>query len=437
MKHRLALRRIVVCVCLTVLIKELNMKVAGNRHAHLGRRSPQRSGFTLIELLVVISIIAVLVSLIAPAVQSARRSARRVECLNNMRNVGVGILNATAASGGEFVPLTTSIKLSNSYGQGSMMIGWPIEVLPALDNTALWKKINQNAVISADIGLIADTEKVWLPVFTCPEDIDSYRRSGGLSYVVNSGFISGEVWGYDETTTFFHQPYLINWKGSTTPAYRSTDGTVLTGNPSPIDLQVALASGVFWRRVGDAGYRPSVDYVNVGDGTSTTLMVTENLNAGQWYSTSVNEIGFGIRIPVDTMAAPTVGTGSPCGEFPSFSSLNTQFPCSTFMTASAASFINRTSSLASTTVATTSTTPNLNSDVGSGCGSGGSTSTASTSTTTSIPRPSSQHSGGINVIMVDGSGRFLSETINAHVYARLVTSSGVTNGEMTLNQADY
>jgi len=414
------------------------MRIAENRHPHIDRHSTHRSGFTLIELLVVISIIAVLVSLIAPAVQSARRTARRVECLNNMRNVGVSILSASAASGGEFVPLTTSVKLSNGYGQGTMTIGWPIEVLPALDNTALLKKINQNAVISAGIGMIADTEMVWLPVFTCPEDTDSYRRAGGLSYVVNSGFISGEVWGYDETTTFFHQPYLINWKGSTIPAYRSTDGTTLTGTPSPIDLQVALSSGVFWRNVGDAGYRPSVDYVNVGDGTSTTLMVTENLNAGRWYNTSVNEIGFGIRIPVDATAAPTVGIGSPCGEFPSSLSLNTQFPCSTFMTASAASLINQIVSLSSTAVAstTTSTSTNLNSDAGDGCGSDGST-TTTLSTTTSIPRPSSQHSGGVNVIMVDGSGRFLSETINAHVYARLVTSNGVTNAELTLNQADY
>lgn len=416
------------------------MKAAGNRRSHINRYSTHRLGFTLIELLVVISIIAVLVSLIAPAVQSARRTARRVECLNNMRNVGVGILASATASGGEFIPLTTSTQLSNSYGQGSMMIGWPIEILPAVDNTALLKRINQNAVISAGIGMIADTEMIWLPVFTCPEDIDSYRRPGGLSYVVNSGFISGEVWGYDETTSFFHQPYLINWKGSTTPAYRSTDGTTLTGNPSPIDLQVALSSGVFWRLVGDAGYRPSVDYVNVGDGTSTTLMVTENLNSGQWYSTSVNEIGFGIRIPVDSTAAPTVGTDSPCGEFPSSLSLNPQFPCSTFLTASAASFINRMSTIASTTVAaatTTSTASGLSADAGTGCGSGGSASSTTTSTTTTVPRPSSQHAGGVNVIMVDGSGRFLSETINAYVYARLVTSNGVSNGELTLNQADY
>ena len=52
----------------------------------------QRDGFTLVELLVVISIISVLMALILPAVQNARRSARRVECLNHLRNLSVAMV---------------------------------------------------------------------------------------------------------------------------------------------------------------------------------------------------------------------------------------------------------------------------------------------------------------------------------------------------------
>ncbi len=68
------------------------------------RRTGTRLGFTLIELLVVISIIAVLVSLISPAVQSAREAARRTQCLNNIRNLGLACINF-AGGNGDKLPL--------------------------------------------------------------------------------------------------------------------------------------------------------------------------------------------------------------------------------------------------------------------------------------------------------------------------------------------
>ena len=391
-----------------------------------------RAGFTLIELLVVISIVAVLCSLIAPAIQSARRSARRIECLNNMRNVGVAILNASSTTGGELPALTSTMNVSNDAGIGSFAIGWPMAILPALDGAALLKNIQKNASIASGLAAIADGDNVWLPALTCPDDIDSYRRPGGLSYVVNSGFISAEVWGRQETATFFHQPYLINWKHATIPPAqftRSTDGTSLTGDPSPLDMRIALSSGVFWRIVGSDGYRPSVDYVTTGDGTTTTIMLTENLNAGSWSSTTVSEIGFGIRIPLDaTSFFPASGTLAPnCGEFPKPLSLTTDFPCSQCQSMSLESFINYPVTASSLAVTSSSSA--------SGSCSGSSSTTATT--ISSVPRPSSQHSGGVNVIMMDGSGRFLSEKVDINVHARLVTSNGVVYGELALNQAAY
>ena len=106
------------------------------------RKTP-RSAFTLIELLVVIAIIAVLIALLLPAVQAAREAARRIQCTNNMKQIGLALMNYQDAFG-SFPLGGVEPPLGASWGQAmrSTRISWRALILPFLEQGNLYNAVN-------------------------------------------------------------------------------------------------------------------------------------------------------------------------------------------------------------------------------------------------------------------------------------------------------
>jgi prepilin-type N-terminal cleavage/methylation domain-containing protein len=99
----------------------------------------RRSGFTLIELLVVIAIIAILIALLLPAVQQAREAARRTQCKNNMKQIGLALHNYHDVFG-VFPMGRNSLKTTEYHGHSCHT-----RLLPYIDQTALYNVMNLNA----------------------------------------------------------------------------------------------------------------------------------------------------------------------------------------------------------------------------------------------------------------------------------------------------
>jgi prepilin-type N-terminal cleavage/methylation domain-containing protein/prepilin-type processing-associated H-X9-DG protein len=157
--------------------------------------SRRRSGFTLIELLVVIAIIGVLVSLLLPAVQSAREAARRVQCTNNLKQLGLAVHNYEGTNG----VLPPALTIRGSGTTVSWFGGWSVHgrVLPFLEQNNTFNSINFNVSYSHPDN--TTVSGLTVSAFICPSEpkTQPVPHSFGLAGVTNYGWNMGDwyVWG--------------------------------------------------------------------------------------------------------------------------------------------------------------------------------------------------------------------------------------------------
>jgi len=231
-----------------------------------------RAAFTLVELLVVITIIGMLMALLLPAVMSARAAGRRTQCMNNMHNVSVAMLLEVAAK--RRFPASGNFSVDSSKRYHS----WVVTLLPWLERAdidAKWKKdLPHNDPANAQLTSIG------IPVLVCPDDFTAVPGQGNLSYVVNGGF------GYTVGMPALDCPasFHIMTTPVVAPMDFNGDGSACTVSTpqSTADKRLFYQTGLFFAENLPIGAYTVRHHTldSIIDGTSNTIMLSENVRAG-------------------------------------------------------------------------------------------------------------------------------------------------------------
>jgi prepilin-type N-terminal cleavage/methylation domain-containing protein len=130
------------------------------------RNDARRWAFTLVELLVVVAVVGILVALLLPAIQMARESARKTQCANNLKQIGLGV-HAYLVDNRAFPPGYISRVLPD-HDDGGPGWAWGALIMPYLEQVALRQQIDLNAMLRDEA--MAAVRLTSVPLFICPSD---------------------------------------------------------------------------------------------------------------------------------------------------------------------------------------------------------------------------------------------------------------------------